>query len=210
MVFSASVQARLRTLASEILGAICLLSLNEGHKAVLGAFSDYRAAFNESFRFERFDGLIGSLRLPDLDSDIESDDRYEYIGEQDGVWEARCASMALINALTNSPESLEDRIILRDDFSRRGLNEVVLFRPSHSLWFEVFLTPWYQVLRHDQPPDVLMPQLYIYSEEKFEDEQDMRDRAPKAVDISARPLIEKLRWRTSFVSQSYTERLIQR
>ncbi|KAJ6583786.1 hypothetical protein B0H10DRAFT_2168123 [Mycena sp. CBHHK59/15] len=145
---------KLRTLASELMAAICVLSLTEGHKAVLAAMSDYRIAFDESFRFET---LIGSLRLPDPSSDAESDDGYEFGSEEEGVWEARTASMALINALTNCPESLEGRILLREEFGRRGLNEVVV------------------ALRYIKPPDSLLTQLDVYTEEKFEDEQDMRE-----------------------------------
>jgi diaphanous 1 len=57
---------RLRTLASELLAAICVLSVPQGHKAVLAAMSDYQVAYEESFRFEL---LIASLRLPDIESD---------------------------------------------------------------------------------------------------------------------------------------------
>jgi hypothetical protein len=34
-----------------------------------------------------------------------------------------------------------------------------------------------QALRYIKPPDSLMTQLDVYTEEKFEDEEDMRDRA---------------------------------
>ena len=36
---------------------------------------------------------------------------------------------------------------------------------------------WYQALRYIQPPELLVNQLNIYTEYKFEDEEDMRDRA---------------------------------
>jgi diaphanous 1 len=103
---------KLRTLASELLAAICILSLTDGHKAVFSAMSDYRIAFEESFRFEE---LIASLRPPDSKTD-----------EEEGGWEARTASMALINALANCPESVEDRVIIREELGRRGLNEVIV------------------------------------------------------------------------------------
>lgn len=115
---------KLRTLACELLAAICVLSLSEGHKAVLSALSDYRIAYEESFRFE---SLIASLRLPDLANDGDvSDDEFSGGGEDEGIWESRAASMALVNALTNCPESLEDRVLLREEFGRRGLNEVIV------------------------------------------------------------------------------------
>lgn len=97
------------------------MSHDAGHKAVLAAFSDYRVAYDESFRF---DGLISSLRLPDLEYDTDSD---SVVGnEESSAWEARAASMTLVNALTSSPESLEDRVLLREEFGRRGLNEVIV------------------------------------------------------------------------------------
>jgi diaphanous 1 len=108
----------------ELLAAICVLSLAEGHKAVLAAMSDYRIMFEESFRFEF---LIDSLRLPDVRGDSESgEEAVGYSNEEDGIWEARTASMALVNALTNCPEALEDRVMLREELTRRGLNEVIV------------------------------------------------------------------------------------
>lgn len=114
---------KLRTLASELLAAICVLSLTEGHKTVLAAMSDYRIAYDEPFRFET---LIASMRLPEFQSDGESEDELGFGNEEEGIWEARTAAMALVNALTNCPESLEDRILLREEFGRRGLNEAIV------------------------------------------------------------------------------------
>ncbi|KAG6910997.1 hypothetical protein DXG01_006051 [Tephrocybe rancida] len=146
---------KLRTLVSEVLAAISLLSPNDGHKSVLSALSDYRVVYEEGFRFE---GLISSLRLPDLDTDSDEESIVGFGNEEEGVWEARIASMALVNALTNSPESLEDRMLLREEFGRRGLNEIIV------------------ALRYIKPPDSLLTQLDVYTEEKFEDEEDMRER----------------------------------
>jgi diaphanous 1 len=84
--------------------------------------SDYRIAYDESFRFET---LIISLRLPVTMDEIEETDPFD---EEEGVWEARTATMALVNALINCPESLEDRILLREEFGRRGLNEAIVVR----------------------------------------------------------------------------------
>jgi diaphanous 1 len=109
-------------LASELLAAICILSPFDGHKAVISAMSDYRIVFDESFRFET---LVNSLRLPDM-ADSGPDDGMESEDEEEGIWEARTASMSLVNALTNYPESLEERILLREEFGRRGLNEAIV------------------------------------------------------------------------------------
>jgi hypothetical protein len=99
--------------------------VDAGHKAVLAAMSDYRVAYDESFRFET---IIGSLRIPDLGNFDEVDNIFGFGNDEEGVWEARRASMALINALTNCFELLEDRVLLREEFGRRGLNEVIVVR----------------------------------------------------------------------------------
>lgn len=115
---------KLRALASDVLAAICYVSPTEGHKAVVSAFSDYRIEFDELFRFQE---LIDSLRIPDhLDDADNNVDGVAYGNDEEGVWEARTASMALVNALTNFPELLEDRILLREEFTRRGLNEAIV------------------------------------------------------------------------------------
>jgi diaphanous 1 len=49
-------------LVCELLAAICIVSPADGHKAVLSAFSDFRVAYEENFRFET---LLSSLHLPD-------------------------------------------------------------------------------------------------------------------------------------------------
>lgn len=100
----------------------------------MSAMSDSRIEFNETFRFQ---DLIGSLRLPDtsLDNeDLGSDQGYGL--DEEGAWDARTASMSLVNALTNFPDSLEERILLREEFTRRGLNEVLVVR-SHPSSFNV-------------------------------------------------------------------------
>ena len=83
--------------------------------------------YEENFRFET---LISTLRLPEVDINGGSDNEGGFGNEEEGVWEARTASMALINALTTFPESLEERVMLRDEFSRRGLNETIVVRTS--------------------------------------------------------------------------------
>ncbi len=90
--------------------------------------SDYRIAFDESFRFE---GLLAALRL----SSYNDDDDVANIIEVDGIWEARTAVMAFINTLINCPESLEERMHLREEFARRGLNEIVVVRMSLDLLY---------------------------------------------------------------------------
>lgn len=114
---------KVQTLACELLAAICILSDRDGRKAVLAALSDFRIEYNEDFRFET---VLSILRLPDVDIEHESDDGVGLSSEEDGVWEARVAAMALVNSITNCPETLEDRVLLREEFSRRGLNEMIV------------------------------------------------------------------------------------
>lgn len=98
-----------------------MVSFDEGHRAVLAALSEYRIAYNELFRFQ---SLVAALKIPDS-MDAMAAPEVMFPAEEEGIWEARTAFMALINALTNCPHALEERIVLRDEFSRRGLNEVV-------------------------------------------------------------------------------------
>jgi len=137
---------KVHTLASELLAAICILSVADGHKVVLSALSDFRISFDESFRFET---LLSSLRLPDVDIENDSDSGIGFGSEEEGVWDVRIATMALINALTNCPENLEDRMLLREEFSRRGLNEFIVVRGhfliSHRLLMGILLSRLYDI-----------------------------------------------------------------
>ena len=105
----------------------------------MAALSDYRVAFDEAFRFE---GLIASLRVADMNDDNDNVSEASFGGEEEGIWEARTAAMSLINAITNCPDSLEERIMLRDEFSRRGLNEVIVVRRRVMLYFRRTLTSY--------------------------------------------------------------------
>lgn len=112
---------RLHTLTSEVLAALCVLSPNQGEKLVLGAFSEYRVAYAEIFRFEE---IIKSLKFG-VDGNIDEDNLSI---QDDGIWEAKTATMTLVNALSNCPDDLEERVMLREEFSRRGLNEAIVVR----------------------------------------------------------------------------------
>lgn len=139
----------------------------------MAAMSDYRIVFEESFRFE---DLISSLRLPEADPD-DFTGSGTHSSEDDGAWDARTSSMVLINALTNGPESLEERILLREEFSRRGLNEVIVVSINYLSQSHYCPLTVRQTLRYIRPPEGLITQLDVYTEEKFEDEEDMRERA---------------------------------
>lgn len=110
---------RLYTLAAEVLAAICVLSITEGYRLVLSAMSEFRIVFDETFRFQC---LVSLLQFSVHDG--------EKILESDSLWDGRTAILALINALTNCSDDVEERVMLRDEFTRRGLNEAIVVRAS--------------------------------------------------------------------------------
>ena len=112
---------RLRTLVCEVLAALCVLSPNEGEKSVLGAFFEYRVTHSEMFRFEE---LIRFLKSGIGDEDETLEDS----PVKESVWDAKAATMTLLNALSNCPDNLEERVLIREEFSRRGLNEAIVVR----------------------------------------------------------------------------------
>ena len=127
---------------ADILAALCVLSpLEEGSKLVLEGTADLRVRRGERFRFESFVGSLGVMES-EGGHQSESEDRSEHsesIDEEaegrapiEGLWEYRTAGFSLINAITNGPGDLQERILLRDEFSRRGLNEIIAVRRPHS------------------------------------------------------------------------------
>lgn len=127
-------------MVADVLAALCVLSLDEGHRLVLSAFSDARIAYNENFRFEC---LVDSIRLqehrPDEGgSDAGLEEEAEQEDDEAGLWEYRTAAMSLVNSIVNSPNDLEQRMVLREEFARRGLNEAMAVSSlSFSLSFEL-------------------------------------------------------------------------
>ena len=115
-----SSSAKLRALILELLAAICNVAPVQGHTVVLSALSDYRIMFQESFRFE---SLIKFLRVPATQELITDEDAANLVVDEENIWDSRTACMALVNAIVSCPEILDDRILLRDEFTRRGINE---------------------------------------------------------------------------------------
>jgi diaphanous 1 len=112
---------RLRTLVCKVLAALCVLSPNGGGGSVLGAFSEYRVTHSEVFCFEE---LIRFLK-----SGIDDEDEtLEDSPVKESVWDAKAATMTLLNALSNCPDNLEERVLICEEFSRRGLNEAIVLR----------------------------------------------------------------------------------
>ncbi|KAJ3796793.1 armadillo-type protein [Lentinula aff. detonsa] len=148
---------KVRALVSCIFVGFCLLSNPEGFRAAQSALADYRIAFAEEFRFET---IISTLKLSELNNagDAASTEDFGYGYEEADVWEARNAAMLLLNAIATATGTVEDRIMLREEYGRRGLNEAIV------------------ALRYLGPPDDLLKQLDYYTEEKCEDEETMRER----------------------------------
>lgn len=123
---------KLRSQVADVLAALCVLSLADGHRLVCAALADLRVATGERFRFSF---LVDSLKLHDART--EGDAYNAALDAQTGddtdeaaLWEYRTSAMVLINAITNSPEELEERLALRDEFARRGLHEVMVVSVS--------------------------------------------------------------------------------
>ncbi len=93
---------------ADVLAAICVMS-PKGHELVLSAFSDFRQIHEEKFRFQY---LLEALK--GKKEEEESSTLMEY----------KTACLRLINAIVNSPEEVEERMLLRDEFHRRGLSEL--------------------------------------------------------------------------------------
>ncbi|GAA5859773.1 hypothetical protein JCM1840_006447 [Sporobolomyces johnsonii] len=146
---------KLRALVADVLAALCVLSLDNGHRVVLAAFSDARVAYDEKFRFEY---LVDSLAVKDVQRDGEDDEHPHEEEDETGLWEYRTAAMSLVNALANSPNELEERIMLREEFARRGLNEAMAG------------------LRYVNPPEYFLTQLTVYAEERQEDQEELHER----------------------------------
>lgn len=115
---------KLRSLVSDVLAAITVLG---GLPLILSAFSEFRVAFEETFRFETLVHQLGIDQQPDLPEGRDS----ELALAED--W--KVSGMALVNALCQSSNELEERVMLRDEFSRRGLNEVMVVSLFSVLFF---------------------------------------------------------------------------
>ncbi|CAI2179903.1 4983_t:CDS:10 [Funneliformis geosporum] len=74
------------------------------------------------------------------------------------LMEYKTASLRLINAIVNSPEEVEERMLLRDEFHRRGLSEL----------FAIFKT--------SNPPESLLTQIHLYEEENQDDLEELYEK----------------------------------
>ncbi|KAI8360387.1 hypothetical protein B0O80DRAFT_203131 [Mortierella sp. GBAus27b] len=148
--------SKLRTKVAEVLAALCVMA-PESHRLVLMALSDFRVAHEERFRFEY---LVQTLAVPVSEEGEGADpDGFE--------WEYKTACLSLMNALANSPASLDDRISLRNELRRRGLEEV------------------FQTLKMQSPPESLLIQINVYEDERHEDWVELQERAYELAQFKA-------------------------
>lgn len=138
---------RLRTTVAEVLAAICVISGETGQKMVLTAFGDFRGFYNERYRFEYLlESLTGTDPLLSTMSGAFSDSRNPV-----AAFEYKTTAMSLINAIVTTPEALDVRIQLRNEFQQRGLDAQQIAK-----------------LRKDAPA-ALITQLDLCEEEMAED-----------------------------------------
>ncbi|KAG0276555.1 hypothetical protein BGZ95_007390 [Linnemannia exigua] len=155
--------SKLRTKVAEVLAALCVMS-PESHRLVLMALSDFRVAHEERFRFEYLVQSLASVITGDMDG-IGGGSANEH--QESFEWEYKTACLSLMNALANSPSSLDDRISLRNELRRRGLEDV------------------FQTLKMQSPPESLLIQINVYEDERHEDWVDLQERAYEAAQFKA-------------------------
>lgn len=124
---------KLRTHVAEMIGPLCILSQDAGYKRILSAFSDFRIFYEENFRFEY---LVQSIAVRDEPAESGGDSEAQSEADEAALWEYRWKALSVINCVIGSSSELEERMSLRDELARRGLNEVItvsdLFRSAAS------------------------------------------------------------------------------
>ncbi|KAJ3088468.1 hypothetical protein HK102_008680, partial [Quaeritorhiza haematococci] len=102
---------KMKTLALEVMAAVCFVPPN-GHALILNAMQYYKEVKKEKFRFQQ---LVTNLVNPDLE-----------LGDEAAAYlEFQIACMAFINAVVNSPEDLDHRVTLRNEFMDLGIADLL-------------------------------------------------------------------------------------
>ncbi|KAJ3031043.1 Diaphanous [Rhizophlyctis rosea] len=111
-----------KTMALDLLSAVCFVP-PDGHLKILESLQDWRDKRGEK---RRFDVLVRGLRLED-------------IPEDGGAYlEYQIACLTFINAIVNSPEDLDFRVMLRNEFIELGI--IDLLPPLRDLDHDEFNT----------------------------------------------------------------------
>ena len=131
------------------MAALCVMS-PDSHRLVLMALSDFRVAHEERFRFEYLVQTLGAATTSEQEAGgADHQENFE--------WEYKTACLSLMNALANSPSLLADRISLRNELRRRGLEDV------------------FKNLQAQSPPESLLIQINVYEDEQHEDWVDLQE-----------------------------------
>lgn len=81
----------------------------------------------------------------DLDPVDENEDRNFHLEDLSSVWDYRTRALELCNALVNTLDEVEERLILRDELRDDGLSEVISVKlppPSLSLSLRRIVIPF--------------------------------------------------------------------
>lgn len=120
---------RSRCQAADLLSALCILSPQEGYDLVVSALSDMHGPYDNLLRFQWLVNSLDATRGFD-----EGGPQGEgFRAETDKIWEWRVAVLGLLNAVANTPDSLETRCEIRGELDRRGLGNALEVSPvEHS------------------------------------------------------------------------------
>lgn len=111
---------KLRTTVADVLGALCMISGEIGHKLVVNGFMDFKGFYYEKSRFEY---LVESIIS--AGNKGSGNKKFLFSDSKNPVlaFDYKTSVMTLINLLINTPDSLELRLQLRDEFMKRGLTQ---------------------------------------------------------------------------------------
>jgi len=139
---------RLRMMAADLLAALCIVAeAGQGRQLVLDAMTDFQTYYAERFRFEY---LVESLVEK---ASQRGETFFTDSNNPMAAFDYKTSALTLINAMISSAINLSDRIALREEFWRRGLQGVV------------------KSLRINAPPG-LLTQLDIHEEDTEEDQKE--------------------------------------
>ncbi|EGC39081.1 hypothetical protein DICPUDRAFT_148204 [Dictyostelium purpureum] len=140
-------KADTRSSVFEILTAVCMVS-EKGYQLILEAMTHFKQVRKERFRFTY---LVESMKKDQSDK--------EYL----------TTCLTLINGIVNSSEEVDERIQLRGEFSRLGLDEIIRVNKK---------------IQYEEAPD-LLTQIDVYDDELRADQEELAERfADLEIDIN--------------------------
>lgn len=159
---------RLRALVAEVLAALCVLS-SDGHTLVLSALSDFGVVHEETFRFTYLVECLGGSGQGVMDQEGGEE-------EVEGYDEWVGAGLTLINSLVDGQETLDERVSLREELARRGMEEVIALVKAR-LRAQSDLAGLSNDLEQNEGDEgVIMKQIMVWEEGIQEDRRELSDR----------------------------------